>query len=70
MDERIDRKWMSVNRLTMEYEDKVKSFVKFPYENVEHSNRICEEDLAPDLGTVLMKTPTSQKEERKKTYQD
>ncbi|KAF1858950.1 hypothetical protein Lal_00000770 [Lupinus albus] len=22
----------------------------------------CEEDLAPDLGTVLMKTPTSQKE--------
>ncbi|KAF1883477.1 hypothetical protein Lal_00043659 [Lupinus albus] len=30
----------------------------------------CEEDLAPDLGTVLMKTPTSQKEERKKTYQD
>ncbi|KAF1884506.1 hypothetical protein Lal_00028384 [Lupinus albus] len=30
----------------------------------------CEENLAPDLGTVLMKTPTSQKEERKKTYQD
>ncbi|KAF1872221.1 hypothetical protein Lal_00038006 [Lupinus albus] len=30
----------------------------------------CEEDLAPDLGTVLMKTPTSQKQERKKTYQD
>ncbi|KAF1894332.1 hypothetical protein Lal_00027180 [Lupinus albus] len=30
----------------------------------------CEEDLAPDLDTVLMKTPTSQKEERKKTYQD
>ncbi|KAF1869904.1 hypothetical protein Lal_00017481 [Lupinus albus] len=30
----------------------------------------CEEDLAPDLGTVLMETPTSQKEERKKTYKD
>ncbi|KAF1869489.1 hypothetical protein Lal_00038031 [Lupinus albus] len=30
----------------------------------------CEEDLAPDLGTVLMKTPISQKEERKKTYKD
>ncbi|KAF1870811.1 hypothetical protein Lal_00030120 [Lupinus albus] len=30
----------------------------------------CEEDLAPDLGTVLMKTPISQKEERKKTYED
>ncbi|KAF1894556.1 hypothetical protein Lal_00009366 [Lupinus albus] len=29
-----------------------------------------EEDLAPNLGTVLMKTPTSQKEERKKTYID
>ncbi|KAF1881712.1 hypothetical protein Lal_00032183 [Lupinus albus] len=27
----------------------------------------CEGDLAPDLGTVLMKTPISQKEERKKT---
>ncbi|KAF1869411.1 hypothetical protein Lal_00045274 [Lupinus albus] len=27
----------------------------------------CEEDLAPDLDTVLMKTPISQKEERKKT---
>ncbi|KAF1896040.1 hypothetical protein Lal_00033428 [Lupinus albus] len=25
---------------------------------------------APDLGTVLMKTPTSHKEERKKTYKD
>ncbi|KAF1879086.1 hypothetical protein Lal_00047758 [Lupinus albus] len=30
----------------------------------------CEEDLALDLDTVLMKTPTSQKEERKKTYKD
>ncbi|KAF1863122.1 hypothetical protein Lal_00015603 [Lupinus albus] len=30
----------------------------------------CEEDLAPDRGTGLMKTPTSQKEERKKTYKD
>ncbi|KAF1868289.1 hypothetical protein Lal_00018811 [Lupinus albus] len=30
----------------------------------------CEEDLAPDLGTVLMKTPISQKEERKKTDKD
>ncbi|KAF1877992.1 hypothetical protein Lal_00041741 [Lupinus albus] len=30
----------------------------------------CEEDLDPDLDTVLMKTPTSQKEERKKTYKD
>ncbi|KAF1874327.1 hypothetical protein Lal_00013768 [Lupinus albus] len=30
----------------------------------------CEEDLAPDLVTVLLKTPTSQKEERKKTYKD
>ncbi|KAF1879798.1 hypothetical protein Lal_00039668 [Lupinus albus] len=30
----------------------------------------CEEDLAPDLGTILMKTPTSQKEERKKTFKD
>ncbi|KAF1879739.1 hypothetical protein Lal_00039752 [Lupinus albus] len=30
----------------------------------------CEEDLAPDLGTVLMKTTTSQKGERKKTYKD
>ncbi|KAF1858998.1 hypothetical protein Lal_00000821 [Lupinus albus] len=27
----------------------------------------CEEDLAPDLDTVLMKTPISQKEQRKKT---
>ncbi|KAF1863238.1 hypothetical protein Lal_00014701 [Lupinus albus] len=30
----------------------------------------CEEDLAPDLDTVLMKTPISQKEERKKTDKD
>ncbi|KAF1889310.1 hypothetical protein Lal_00024633 [Lupinus albus] len=30
----------------------------------------CEEDLAPDLGMVLMKTPISQKEERKKTDKD
>ncbi|KAF1866140.1 hypothetical protein Lal_00031444 [Lupinus albus] len=30
----------------------------------------CEEDLAPDLDTVLIRTPTSQKEETKKTYQD
>ncbi|KAF1894448.1 hypothetical protein Lal_00044924 [Lupinus albus] len=30
----------------------------------------CEEYLAPDLGTVLMKTPISQKEERKKTDKD
>ncbi|KAF1894770.1 hypothetical protein Lal_00021064 [Lupinus albus] len=30
----------------------------------------CEEDLAPDLDTVLMKTPISQKEERKKTNKD
>ncbi|KAF1879765.1 hypothetical protein Lal_00039709 [Lupinus albus] len=30
----------------------------------------CEEDIAHDLGTVLMKTPISQKEERKKTYED
>ncbi|KAF1879747.1 hypothetical protein Lal_00039763 [Lupinus albus] len=30
----------------------------------------CEEHLAPDLGTVLMKTPISQKEERKKTDKD
>ncbi|KAF1881679.1 hypothetical protein Lal_00032148 [Lupinus albus] len=30
----------------------------------------CEEDLAPDLGTILMKTPISQKEERKKTDKD
>ncbi|KAF1885766.1 hypothetical protein Lal_00008504 [Lupinus albus] len=30
----------------------------------------CEEDLAPNLGTVLMKTPISQKEEMKKTYED
>ncbi|KAF1874122.1 hypothetical protein Lal_00041567 [Lupinus albus] len=30
----------------------------------------CEEDLAPDLGTVLTKTPISQKEERKKTDKD
>ncbi|KAF1891873.1 hypothetical protein Lal_00016903 [Lupinus albus] len=30
----------------------------------------CEEDLAPDLGTVLMKTPISQKEEKKKTTKD
>ncbi|KAF1879936.1 hypothetical protein Lal_00022843 [Lupinus albus] len=30
----------------------------------------CEEDIAPDLGTVLMKTPISQKEERRKTYKD
>ncbi|KAF1893126.1 hypothetical protein Lal_00015557 [Lupinus albus] len=28
------------------------------------------ENLAPDLGTVLMNTPTSQKEEMKKTYKD
>ncbi|KAF1864928.1 hypothetical protein Lal_00031894 [Lupinus albus] len=31
---------------------------------------LCEEDLAPDLDTVLMKTPISQKEERKKTDKD
>ncbi|KAF1864789.1 hypothetical protein Lal_00039965 [Lupinus albus] len=30
----------------------------------------CEEDLAHDLGMVLMKTPISQKEERKKTEKD
>ncbi|KAF1864786.1 hypothetical protein Lal_00039962 [Lupinus albus] len=30
----------------------------------------CDEDLAPDLVMVLMKTPISQKEERKKTYKD
>ncbi|KAF1879843.1 hypothetical protein Lal_00037346 [Lupinus albus] len=30
----------------------------------------CEEDLAPDLDTILMKTPISQKEERKKTDKD
>ncbi|KAF1866152.1 hypothetical protein Lal_00031456 [Lupinus albus] len=30
----------------------------------------CEEDLAPDLDTVLMKTPISQKEEMKKTNKD
>ncbi|KAF1896131.1 hypothetical protein Lal_00042897 [Lupinus albus] len=30
----------------------------------------CEEDLAPDLDMVLMKTPISQKEERKKTYNE
>ncbi|KAF1894571.1 hypothetical protein Lal_00031391 [Lupinus albus] len=30
----------------------------------------CEEDLPPDLGTVLMKTPISQKEERKKNDKD
>ncbi|KAF1872016.1 hypothetical protein Lal_00012236 [Lupinus albus] len=40
MDERIDRKWMSVNRLTNKYEDGVKSFVKFAYENVEHFDQI------------------------------
>ncbi|KAF1896061.1 hypothetical protein Lal_00042354 [Lupinus albus] len=28
------------------------------------------ENLAPDLGTVLMKTPISQKAERKKTDKD
>ncbi|KAF1872130.1 hypothetical protein Lal_00033784, partial [Lupinus albus] len=27
LDERIDRKWVSVNRLMKEYEDEVKSFV-------------------------------------------
>ncbi|KAF1870733.1 hypothetical protein Lal_00026487 [Lupinus albus] len=31
---------MSFNRLTKEYEDGVKSFVKFAYENAEHSDRI------------------------------
>ncbi|KAF1896149.1 hypothetical protein Lal_00027222 [Lupinus albus] len=30
----------------------------------------CEEDLAPDLDMVLMKTPISQEEERKKTDKD
>ncbi|KAF1870947.1 hypothetical protein Lal_00015247 [Lupinus albus] len=40
MEERIDRKWMSVNRLTKEYEDGVKSSVRFAYENAENSYRI------------------------------
>ncbi|KAF1860039.1 hypothetical protein Lal_00027890 [Lupinus albus] len=35
-----------------------------------HKGGDCEKDLAPDLGTVLMKTPTTQKEERKKIYQE
>ncbi|KAF1869961.1 hypothetical protein Lal_00017539 [Lupinus albus] len=40
MDESIDRKWMSVNRYTNEYEDGVKSFVRFAYENAEKPDRI------------------------------
>ncbi|KAE9584887.1 hypothetical protein Lalb_Chr25g0283171 [Lupinus albus] len=31
---------------------------------------MCEEDLTLDLDTVLMKTPISQKEERKKIDKD
>ncbi|KAF1863259.1 hypothetical protein Lal_00031343, partial [Lupinus albus] len=42
MDERIDRKWISVNRLTKEYEDEVKSFVRFASENAENPNHITD----------------------------
>ncbi|KAF1878078.1 hypothetical protein Lal_00022788 [Lupinus albus] len=38
--------------------------------DVDEDRGDCEEDLAPDLGTVLMKIPISQKEERKKTNKD
>ncbi|KAF1889018.1 hypothetical protein Lal_00042987 [Lupinus albus] len=55
MDERIGRKWMIVNRLTKEYEDGVKSFVKFAYQNAEHSDRI----LCPCLKCCYSKRVTA-----------
>ncbi|KAF1858901.1 hypothetical protein Lal_00043003 [Lupinus albus] len=38
--------------------------------DVDEDRGDCEEDLAPDFGTILMKTPISQKRERKKTDKD